>query len=98
MRKIWLVMEFPLSHYTPTLASQNGARNASVIRLRRTRFESECEKNMVSYGVPTLTLHTHTSFTEWGAEYQRERERECEIFPCRIVLLSFAAAACAPLV
>ena len=50
----------------------------SLIRLRRTRFESECEKNMVSYGVPTLKLHTHTSFTEWGAEYQCVRESECE--------------------
>ena len=35
----------PHSNYTPTLASKNGARNTSVIRLRRTRFERECGKS-----------------------------------------------------
>ncbi len=39
----------------------------------------------------TLKLHTHTSLlaliSEWGAEYQREREGECGNLPYRIVLL-----------
>jgi len=88
---VWVVNfgNLILSHISDTVICR--IRACVSVRLSVRNFESG------------LGFYTHTTHPHWNEirviRLRRTRfESECDIFPCRIVLLSFAAAARAPLV